>query len=248
MRSITFCPNCQTQYFVSEEQLGKHQGQVRCGHCLHVFDGNVHRLDLSTGIVSHIEDTSLTSEPAAVENVANSTKLNEAEDTKPHHVKNLSSNKRSRINLYAILLLACFFFQCIFFLRNQLVIYYPNTKPYLEQICTMLSCQIALPKKIESIVIDDSDIKEDPIYIGLMHVSSTIINQANFSQAYPNIELTLTDIDDKPRLRRLFKPNEYLNDHSNIINGMASKAEIKVNIPIKITGFNVAGYRVFLTY
>ena len=38
MRSITHCPSCQTQFFVTEEQLNKHHGQVRCGQCLHVFD------------------------------------------------------------------------------------------------------------------------------------------------------------------------------------------------------------------
>jgi predicted Zn finger-like uncharacterized protein len=44
MRSITHCPVCQFQFFVSEEQLNQHRGQVRCGHCLNVFDANVHSI------------------------------------------------------------------------------------------------------------------------------------------------------------------------------------------------------------
>jgi len=242
MRSITLCPVCQTQYFVSQEQLAKQQGQV------HVFDANVNKLDSLTETTSGAGDSSLASGHAAIEPVVSNSKLDLTQDNTPHIAARLSFRKPRPSALYAILLLACLFVQCVFFLRNQLVIYYPSSKPYLEQICKTLSCRIALPKKIELIIIDDSDIKEDPVYAGLMHVSSTIINQANFQQAYPNIELTLTDVEDKPKLRRLFKPIEYLASHTNITNGMASGAEVKVHIPIMTPGFIVAGYRVFLTY
>src|SRR4051812_44281114 len=38
MRAVTHCPACQTEFFVTDEQLNKHNGKVRCGQCLHVFD------------------------------------------------------------------------------------------------------------------------------------------------------------------------------------------------------------------
>jgi len=38
MQSVTHCPACQTQFVVTEEQLNQHDGAVRCGHCLHVFN------------------------------------------------------------------------------------------------------------------------------------------------------------------------------------------------------------------
>ena len=36
---ITACPNCGTRFRVTEDQLQVAKGQVRCGSCLHVFDG-----------------------------------------------------------------------------------------------------------------------------------------------------------------------------------------------------------------
>lgn len=161
------------------------------------------------------------------------------------------SIKKPRIWLMlflAFVLLVAAIAQSIYFLRSEIAIYYPNTKPYLVQACKQLGCNIDLPKKIELIVIDDSDIQEDADYTGLIHLSSTLINQAGFSQAYPNFELTLTDTEDKPKLRRIFKPNEYLPANANIVNGIAAGAEVKVKLAITTHGEKVAGYRVLVTY
>ncbi len=38
MSSITACPQCQTRFRVTEEQLGMRNGNVRCGRCAHVFN------------------------------------------------------------------------------------------------------------------------------------------------------------------------------------------------------------------
>src|SRR3990170_7314175 len=38
---ITKCPACGTLFRVTPEQLQAHQGQVRCGRCMTVFDGLV---------------------------------------------------------------------------------------------------------------------------------------------------------------------------------------------------------------
>ena len=159
--------------------------------------------------------------------------------------------KKSRIwlmVLFALILLFVAITQSVYFLRNDIAIYYPKTKPYLVQICEKLTCSIDLPKKIEFIVIDDSDIQEDADYVGLMRLSSTLINQAGFQQAYPNLELTLTDTEDKPKLRRFFKPIEYLPAHTNIAKGLAPGEEVKIKLAMTTNGETVAGYRVFVTY
>ena len=39
MSLVTRCPNCQSDFIVSLEQLRVHDGLVRCGHCTNIFDG-----------------------------------------------------------------------------------------------------------------------------------------------------------------------------------------------------------------
>ncbi len=40
---LTRCPNCQTRFRVTQEQLGIAAGKVRCGNCMEVFNALEHR-------------------------------------------------------------------------------------------------------------------------------------------------------------------------------------------------------------
>jgi predicted Zn finger-like uncharacterized protein len=44
---FTRCPGCRTVFRVTAEQLALRSGQVRCGHCRAVFDGNAHSISLA---------------------------------------------------------------------------------------------------------------------------------------------------------------------------------------------------------
>lgn len=136
----------------------------------------------------------------------------------------------------------------IYFLRNEIAIYYPKLKPYLLKACEQISCNIELPKNIELIVIDDSDMQEDAEHSGLIKFSSKLINTGSYLLQYPNLELTLTDVDDKPVLRRIFKPEEYLTAGAKISDGFAAGEEVTINLAITTGDIAVAGYRVFVTY
>jgi predicted Zn finger-like uncharacterized protein len=138
--------------------------------------------------------------------------------------------------------------QSVYFLRDEIAIYYPKAKPYLVQACQKLSCSINLPEKIESIAIDDSDMQEDADHPGLIRFASTLINSGSHVLAYPNLELTLTDVEDKPVLRRIFKPNEYLPAGTNIADGIRAGEETRIKLAITTNDIAVAGYRVFVTY
>ena len=43
----TRCPGCSTIFRVTPQQLELREGQVRCGHCRTVFDGNAHLISLA---------------------------------------------------------------------------------------------------------------------------------------------------------------------------------------------------------
>lgn len=44
----TRCPNCQTRFRVTEEQLSVARGKVRCGNCLEVFNAIEHQVQVET--------------------------------------------------------------------------------------------------------------------------------------------------------------------------------------------------------
>jgi predicted Zn finger-like uncharacterized protein len=266
MTNVTNCPNCQTQFIVTDEQLNQYNGKVRCGHCLHVFDANEELVDVNAADAEVLDDINDETQAQAsyAEEHENSQISEEAseivskallKDSQASYFETIDqkAERKSRLykwlmSLFAILLLIAAVAQSIYFWRSDITIYYPKLKPLLTQVCEKLSCSIQLPEKIEFIIIDDSDMQEDADHEGLIHFSSTLINQAGFIQTYPNIELTLTDIEDKPKLRRIFTPAEYLPEHTDVASGLPAGAEIKVKLALTAQDEPVAGYRISVSY
>ncbi len=261
MRAVTHCPACQTEFFVTDEQLNKHDGKVRCGQCLHVFDARAEIVQPTEALeddapipsaenVAAVPDAELPTRPAEDDFIGDY-QLSNFDDLADKSKLKSSRQRKPRPVLWAfliLLLVIAALAQSVYFLRSEIAIYYPNFKPYLVKACVQLRCTVELPKKIEFIVIDDSDIQEDAEYKGLMRLSSTLINQATFTQAYPKIELTLTDVEDKPKLRRIFNPSEYLPEHTDIGRGLAPSEEVKIRLAMTTQGESVAGYRVYVSY
>jgi predicted Zn finger-like uncharacterized protein len=138
--------------------------------------------------------------------------------------------------------------QTIYAMRTQIAAEHPQFKPLLLQACAALQCDIALPKNLDLISIDDSDMQEDEDHENVIKFSSLLMNNANYAQAYPTIELTLTAADDQPVLRRLIKPNEYLKANTDLAAGIAAREEVRVNLAINVKDLAVAGYRVLVVY
>jgi predicted Zn finger-like uncharacterized protein len=138
--------------------------------------------------------------------------------------------------------------QLIYFMRHTIAQQFPSTKPMLESICKPLGCEINLPKEIQLFSIDDSGIQEDSETQGVIRLTSTITNRANFNQAYPNLEVTLTDGKDVPKIRRTFKPEEYLAKDEFSEEGLSAGDSISVDMPLMADDVKVAGFRILLTY
>jgi predicted Zn finger-like uncharacterized protein len=150
--------------------------------------------------------------------------------------------------LFSLLLAILAGLQSIYAARTKIAAEYPQFKPYLVQACVLLKCEIDLPKNLDFFTIDDSDMQEDETHENVINFSSLLINSAPYAQAYPNIELTLTDTSDQPVLRRIIKPAEYLTNTANVAAGIASRDEVRINLAINVTDLAVAGYRVLLVY
>jgi predicted Zn finger-like uncharacterized protein len=138
--------------------------------------------------------------------------------------------------------------QIVYFSRNHIAMQYSSAKPYLQQACQLFACTIELPKEIQLFSIDDSGIQEDAEYQGVIRLSSTLTNRADFNQAYPNLEVTLTDTQDQPKIRRIFKPEEYLSREMNLDTGIAPGDAISIDMPLMTDDVKVSGFRILLTY
>lgn len=138
--------------------------------------------------------------------------------------------------------------QVVYFYRTEISVRWPQTSPILHQTCRVLHCTIPLPHDITAMVIDDSEIQEDQTRQGVIRLNTTLINTSNYVQAYPIVELTLTDNEDKPKLRRPFTPQEYLPAGTRIEKGMQAGEELHISLTMTTDKQPLSGYRVFVRY
>jgi hypothetical protein len=146
--------------------------------------------------------------------------------------------------LLALLALA----QLTYLFRTELASRLPGLKPALVAACTRLHCTVPLPQEIDLMAIDASNMEVDPAQPGVITLSVTLHNLAPYAQAYPDLELTLTDFNDMPVGRRVFLPDEYLKDAGEATAGLAGNRDHSIRMAIDASGLNAVGYRLYLTY
>ncbi|HZV62965.1 MAG TPA: zinc-ribbon and DUF3426 domain-containing protein [Methylophilaceae bacterium] len=243
MSLITSCPQCLTNFRVTQEQLAASNGKVRCGKCQQVFDALSR---LGEAPKDRVEEQLVPSPKPADSSpkfVADTAPL-EAKLTIPRS-KLLFPRWLPRLLIGILLLLAAL--QSIYYLRTAIAAQWPVLRPALVAACELINCTVGLPQRTELLTIDDSDMQVDAEREGVIHLSATLINNAPFTQAYPLLEITFTDAYDKPVVRRALKADEYL-PSTQTQQGIPPGESIQIRLALTAGDEAVAGYRLFVTY
>lgn len=148
----------------------------------------------------------------------------------------------------AALLLLLLLAQGMYFFRVELAARMPGLKPALVGYCGMLGCNVPLPQDADLMSIDSSDLEADPEHANLITLTATLRNHGSYAQAYPDLELTLNDINDKPVARRTFHPAEYLPAGESEKSGLAGRRETNVKLGLDTADLKPSGYRLLLFY
>ncbi len=276
MISTTECPSCHTHFKVTEDQLSAQEGLVRCGRCKTVFNAleqaqNDLQLALPIDIPKSVSSTPAAdinlppaSTPAAKSDVPLSNNqvhepiepVNDAINI--NIIKELEESafrpKKRHKNFPWLWIVANFMLllalglQVIYFLRVEIAAQAPRFKPALSLYCRLLHCSLPLPHQINLFSIESSDLAADTTAPNLIILSAILRNLAPYAQAFPAIELTLTNGEKKLLARRLFKPADYLKPEENQAIGLANSREIEVQLRLDTQDLKPAGYKLLLLY
>lgn len=244
MSLVTSCPQCLTAFRVTHDQLAAREGKVRCGECQYIFDAHSRLANIADPTIDLCHDVAPPPAASPKPLFADSVPL----DAKLSSPRTKFKLPRWLWALLIVLLLLLAAFQAVFFLRTSIAAQWPVLRPYLVSACEVLQCTISLPQQAELLTIDDSDMLEDAEREGVVHLSATLVNNASFTQAYPLLEITLTDAYDKPVLRRAVAADEYLSADHPKHEGIAPGESVQIRLALMVTGEPVAGYRLFVGY
>jgi predicted Zn finger-like uncharacterized protein len=299
MSLVTRCPRCKTLFRVLPAQLQARAGQVRCGRCMHVFDGFQ---ALSTeqpeaaGETAGVEagpGASAAAAPAVHPAVAPAPPASptrpvptpaspeieasaEVNTAPPPPVVNAEPPVRAagerlrdlaetrvfapvRRNLFrkpspnaarvavCVLLVLVLASQAAFVFRSQLAARYPVMRTVLSGVCGLAGCSVPLPQRPDLVKIEASDVHMiDANRPALIQLTATLRSYANYDLAYPALDLVLTNANEHALARRIFVPEEYLDQTRDPHAGIAPRAEITVALDLDTGDLNAAGFRLDL--
>ncbi len=154
-----------------------------------------------------------------------------------------------------IIAIALLLLQGLIHFRVDIATYAPTTRPLFVSVCSLLGCKVELPRKIEQLSIESSDLHPDPAHpgqSGRLGLQISLRNRAPFAQTWPHIELTLTDLNDRIVVRRMLAAEDYLISQAptpaKLAQGIAAKQDVAIELSLDIGELTASGYRLYLFY
>ena len=125
----------------------------------------------------------------------------------------------------------------------------PELRPALAWYCDQFGCTLALPRLPEQLFIEASDLRLlDPRRPSEVLLTATIRNRAGIEQAFPMLELTLTDAVNRTAARKVFAPIEYLGKEGGLRQGIGPGQEVSVLLYLETGDIQPVGYRLYLFF
>ncbi len=235
---ITHCPQCETAFKVSPQQLELAKGWVRCGRCSHVFEAALHfetPPDMPAAPLPSADAPSLFRAAMAPAKAAAEVQPSTSADSAPQTPMPL------RWLLGAGLLVLALMFQALMAQRNWLAAEEPALRPVLSALC---ACEVTWPREPEAVLIESSSFTENPE--GGYIVQLRLKNTQHHPVAMPALELSLTDLQDQVLVRRVFTANELSSkDHVQALRDVRSTLNFELDDKVSK---RITGFRAFVFY
>ena len=240
---ITHCPQCETAFKVSPQQLEAAKGWVRCGRCAHVFEAALHFKtppDIPTPPLPSADAPALFR--AAVAPPAEAT-----EENTLHTLKQTitTTDEAAALPLMwlvsAAVLVLSLLLQFVVVQRNWLAAEEPALRPLLSALC---ACEVTWPREPDAVLIESSSFTENPQ--GGYIVQLRLKNTQHHPVAMPALELSLTDLQDQVLVRRVFTAEELSGkDHVQALRDVRSTLNFELDEQVSK---RVTGFRAFVFY
>jgi predicted Zn finger-like uncharacterized protein len=138
-------------------------------------------------------------------------------------------------------------FQVLFAYRSDIAARSPAFRSVLTSVCAHAGCRVALPQRPDLVRIEASDVHMvDAGRPQLIQLTATLRSYAGYDVGYPALDLVLTNANEHALARRIFAPDEYLDQSRDPQAGIPANAEITVALDLDTGNLNAAGFRLDL--
>ena len=142
------------------------------------------------------------------------------------------------INVVLILTLAG---QYAYYNRDELA-QYPELQPWLAQLCTVMACDTPLRREVSRIALTKRVVESHPSRPNALLIDATLVNQADFPQPYPLLEIRFSDLNNQLVAGRRFRPSEYLPPGTPLEKGMPPHQPVHIVLEIVDPGKDAVSF------
>lgn len=260
----TQCPECLTVYKLRAEWIAQAHGRARCGSCGADFDMLAVLVDeLPAGPFSNLKRRNPGAPPQlsvpalrpAVERAPSSEQrelfvdfdrtLRAQRENPPSFAKpapRRAPQPRSwGWTLGAVVLLLVLSAQLAWAQRERLL-QDSRVRELAEQACAKLRCNLPEITDRSRIALMARDVRPHPSMSQALIITATLANQAAFTQSYPVLEITLSDVEERRIAMRRFQPHEYVSSPATLRAGLAPGATATLSLEVEDPGKNAVAF------
>jgi predicted Zn finger-like uncharacterized protein len=141
-----------------------------------------------------------------------------------------------------VLLIVALMGQYLYYNRQQLA-QYTELRPWVAQMCAVMRCDIPLQRDVKRIALTSRMVESHPTRPNALLIDATLVNQADFTQPYPLLELRFSDLNNQLIAGRRFRPSEYLPPGTALQAGMAPHQPVHVTLEIVDPGKDAVSFQ-----
>ena len=150
--------------------------------------------------------------------------------------------------LIATLLALALIGQIVYHWRGEIALAAPSLRPALAAMSRAVGRDVPLPHNADLVSIEASDLQVDAARGNLLVLQATLRNRAPYAQAWPLLELSLTDTQDSAIVRRILQPADYLPTPGAAEQPFAAGSDVALRLWIEAKEIGAAGYRLYVFY
>lgn len=266
------CPECLTIYELDAATLAQAHGTVGCGQCGATFNAlptlTEHLPDepfenllvhpsspappvLMMAVVREQPPQQALFKPVPAPPVDSEAAVEtEADDEPPTPFPSFVLHSRARPASHrhtwrwvvaCVVLALCLGAQLVWAKRKPLTAN-PATRPWLAQACQLFGCSLPPVRDLARLQLLSRDVRPHPNVPNALLISATVRNNAPFTQPYPVVSITLSDLDENRIAMRRFRPSEYIADPKVRAAGLAPGATAALMFEVKDPGRNAVAF------
>lgn len=99
-----------------------------------------------------------------------------------------------------------------------------HLRPLLDRACEQLHCRLPMRTAVDAIRLVSREVRPHPDAPKALMISASMVNDAEFTQRFPVVEVTLSDLGERAIAKRRFTPEEYLAEAESIDRGFPAGA------------------------